>query len=53
MIVDERDLQIHADYIHFNPVKHGYVQRPIDWPFSSIHRYIRQGLLAADWTVQT
>ena len=52
-IRDEQDLQQHIDYIHYNPVKHGYVQRPSDWPFSSIHRHIRQGLLPADWTVQT
>ena len=28
------------DYIHYNPVKHGYVTRPSEWPHSSIHRYI-------------
>ena len=51
-IRDEQDLQRHIDYIHYNPVKHGYVQRPIDWPFSSIHRYVRAGMLTVDWTVQ-
>ena len=50
---DAADFANHVDYIHYNPVKHGYVQRPSDWPFSSIHRHIRQGLLPADWTVQT
>ena len=30
------------DYVHFNPVKHGYVTRPVDWPYSSIHRFIRR-----------
>jgi hypothetical protein len=24
----------------FNPVKHGYVERAVDWPYSSIHREI-------------
>ncbi|MGL4316650.1 MAG: REP-associated tyrosine transposase [Pseudomonas sp.] len=48
-IHDENDLQRHIDYIHFNPVKHGYAQRPVDWPYSSIHRYVRQGLLPPDW----
>ena len=48
-IRDADDLQRHTDYIHFNPVKHGYAQRPIDWPYSSIHRYVQQGLLPADW----
>ena len=46
---DERDFAHHIDYIHYNPVKHGYVARPIDWIYSSIHRYIRQGILPADW----
>ena len=34
---------------HFNPVKHGYVGRVRDWPHSSFHRYVREGLLPADW----
>jgi putative transposase len=48
-IRDEDDLQRHTDYIHYNPVKHGHAQRPGDWPYSSIHRHVRQGLLPADW----
>ena len=46
---DERDLQQHIDYIHYNPVKHGYVKRASDWQYSSIHRYIRTGVLDKDW----
>lgn len=49
LIRDEEDLNRHIDYIHFNPVKHGYVQRAADWPFSSFHRYMRLGILPADW----
>jgi putative transposase len=48
-IRDEADLQAHVDYLHFNPVKHGYIRCVADWPFSSFHRYVRQGLLPADW----
>jgi putative transposase len=48
-IRDEADLERHVDYIHYNPVKHGHVRRAIDWPHSSIHRYVRQGLRAPDW----
>jgi len=48
-IRDETDLERHIDYIHFNPVKHGYVSRVVDWPHSSFHRYVEQGLLEADW----
>src|SRR5690606_692570 len=36
VIRDERDYLNHIDYIHINPVKHGYVQNPSDWPYSSI-----------------
>lgn len=35
---DDRDFAIHVDYCHFNPVKHGFVARPEDWPYSSVHR---------------
>ncbi|MEO8171406.1 MAG: transposase [Oxalobacteraceae bacterium] len=49
VIRDERDLHQHLDYIHFNPVKHGYVQRASDWPHSSFHRYVARGLYPANW----
>jgi putative transposase len=46
---DENDLRRHIDYIHWNPVKHGHVERVIDWPFSSFHRYVRMGVYPCDW----
>ncbi|MGA9422478.1 MAG: transposase [Rhodanobacteraceae bacterium] len=49
VIVDEADLEAHVDYVHVNPVKHGHVARAVDWPYSSIHRYIVAGVLAPDW----
>jgi len=49
LIRDDLDLVGHVDYVHYNPVKHGYVQRAADWPFSSFHRYVRRELLPADW----
>jgi putative transposase len=49
LIRDERDLQNHIDYIHFNPVKHGLVACVADWPYTSFHRFVRQGRLPADW----
>ena len=48
-IRDDSDLARHVAYIHINPVKHGYTTAPTDWPHSSIHRYIRQGILPRDW----
>ena len=49
LLRDETDVQRHTDYIHFNPVKHGWVQRAADWPHSSFHRYVREGVYPADW----
>ena len=34
-IRDEDDWRNHIDYVHYNPVKHGYVARPGVWPWSS------------------
>jgi len=48
-IRDESDYQRHVDYIHFNPVKHGLVTAVRDWPYSSFHRYVKQGVLPDDW----
>ncbi|WP_243720467.1 REP-associated tyrosine transposase [Luteimonas aestuarii] len=52
LILDEDNLQRHVDYIHFNPVKHGYVQRAADWRYSSLHREISRGLVGKDWAVE-
>ena len=48
-IRDERDYRNHVDYIHFNPVKHGYCERVSDWPYSSFHRFVRDGVYPVDW----
>ena len=42
-IRDERDLQRHVDYIHYNPVKHGLVQNLEDWPWSTYHKFVKEG----------
>lgn len=51
LIRDEHDYGQHMDYLHFNPVKHGLVQRVADWPYSSFHRLVREGVYAPDWGV--
>jgi putative transposase len=51
LIRDELDYQRHVDYIHYNPVKHGYVDNPTDWPHSSIHKFIRDGIIDENWAV--
>jgi putative transposase len=48
-IRDENDLARHVDYNHYNPVKHGLVRRPVDWPHSTLHGYIERGMLMPDW----
>jgi len=49
LIKSEKDFQSHIDYIHFNPVKHGLVSRVQDWPYSTFHRYVREGIYPVDW----
>ena len=48
-IRDEDDLHSHFDYIHFNPVHHGFVQNVRDWPWSSFHRFVQEGLYEPHW----
>jgi putative transposase len=42
-IKDEKDLHRHINYIHYNPVKHGWVQQVEDWPWLTYHQYVREG----------
>ena len=49
MIRDDEDYRRHCDYIHFNPVKHGLVNFPTDWPYSTLHGFIRQGVYSKSW----
>lgn len=38
---NEHDFWTRFNYIHYNPVKHGYVDNPEDWEFSSYRHYVR------------
>lgn len=49
LIRDERDFQVHLDYIHFNPVKHGLVSRPRDWPHSTFNSWVARGTYTDNW----
>jgi len=49
LIRDERDYRNHMEYCWGNPVKHGFVERVVDWPFSSIHREIARGTVSPEW----
>jgi putative transposase len=50
---DQDDFARHLDYIHFNSVKHGYMPRVQDWPYSSFRRWVRLGAYAEDWAGDT
>ena len=49
LIRDDENYQRHVDYIHWNPVKHGWVSQVKDWPHSSFHAYVRRYCYAKDW----
>jgi putative transposase len=48
-IRDQRDWRNHMDYIHFNPVKHGYVNAPVLWQYSSFHKWVKKGAYDPNW----
>jgi putative transposase len=48
-IKDEGDFEQHLNYIHYNPVKHGLVAGPKDWPHSSFRRWVDCGVYPLDW----
>jgi len=52
-IRNDADFERHVDYIHYNPVKHALATRVADWPHSSFHRYVEQGILPVDWAGDT
>ncbi|ATG92056.1 REP-associated tyrosine transposase [Methylomonas koyamae] len=48
-IRNEDDFVKHVDYIHYNPVKHGYVRCVADWRYSSFHDFVKRGVLPENW----
>lgn len=48
-IRDDWDYELHMDYIHYNPVKHSFVKNVKDWPHSTFHRYVREGVYCDNW----
>ena len=48
-VEDEEDLANCVDYAHWNPVKHGYVTRVRDWPWSTFHRFVNAGYYDVSW----
>jgi len=49
LIRDEADFRAHMDYVHINPLKHNLVKRVQDWPYSTFHTWVKQGIYPLDW----
>lgn len=49
LVGDDADFRHHLDYIHFNPVKHGYVHAAKDWPYSSFRQWVARGIYEGGW----
>ena len=48
-IQDEYDFENHMNYIYYNPVKHGYVEKVSDWRYSTFKKSVALGLYPTDW----
>jgi len=49
VICDDEDYERHLDYVHYNPVKHGWATAVRDWPYSTFHRWVKEGVYPYDW----
>jgi len=49
VIRDEQDYLNHLHYIHYNPIKHGLVTKPEDYPHSSYNEYLKRGWYDIGW----
>jgi putative transposase len=50
-IQDDQDYAAHMDYIHYNPVKHGWVETVKEWPYSTFHALVEKGVYPIDWAI--
>gem|GEM_PF-5973167 len=49
IVRSQEQLNRFIDYVHYNPVHHGWVKSPRDWEMSSYRKYLRLGYYGADW----
>jgi putative transposase len=49
LVRNEKEYEILCDYIHYNPVRHGYADCPHAWPYSSFSKFVQSKRYAADW----
>ena len=47
--IDDADKAAHMDYIHHNPVKHGWAVTVKDWPYSTFHRLVKTDIYPLNW----
>jgi len=52
-ICSQDELNNHINYIHYNPVKHEYVQYVKDWEYSSFHKFVENNLYDINWGSST
>ncbi|MDO9225946.1 MAG: transposase [Pseudomonadota bacterium] len=48
-IRDEDDYARHLDYVHINPVKHGWAKTVREWPYSTFQHWVEAGVYQPDW----
>ena len=48
-ITSEKDFETHMNYLHHNPVNHGYVEKAADWKYSSFQYFVDKGVYPEDW----
>jgi len=48
-ICSQEELNNHINYIHYNPVKHGYVKNVKDWKYSSFHKLVEDKFYDKNW----
>jgi len=49
LIDGDTELEAYVDYVHYNPVKHGYSVASGEWRWTTFHRWVERGAYAADW----
>jgi putative transposase len=48
-IRDATDYERHLHYIHYNPVKHGLVRCPHEYPYSTFAKWVKQDVYEPHW----
>lgn len=51
VVQGRNDLRNHLDFVHYDPVRHGLVERAGDYPWSSLPLRVAEGHYPDDWSV--